>query len=240
MRTLATARRVLLQLRHDHRTVALMLLMPMLLVGLFGWLFGIGPTFNRLGPILIALFPFTVMFLVTSIVTLRERSTGTLERVLTTPLVKAELLFGYQLAFGVVALVQSVLVVIFAIHVCGLELAGGLGLMILMAVLNALMGTALGLLASAFARTEFQAVQMLPVFVFPQMALGGIFMPREQMPELAGTISDWLPLSYAIEGAQKAAAGLTGWELGRPLLVVAAVTLLALLLGALTLARRTP
>jgi ABC transporter DrrB family efflux protein len=239
MRLLATAGRVLSQLRRDPRTVAMMVLLPMLLVGLFAWIMP-ARQFAAIGPILIALFPFVVMFIVTSIATLRERTSGTLERLLTTPLRKAELLFGYEVAFGLVALVQAILVVAFAVYVCGLDIAGSLWVVGGMAVLNALMGTALGLLASAFARTEFQAVQFMPVFVFPQMALGGVFMPRSQMPDVLSAISNWLPLSYSIEAVQHATTGITGWDLNRPLLVLVGVTLLALLLGSLTLPRRTP
>jgi ABC transporter DrrB family efflux protein len=239
MRLLATAGRVLGQLRHDPRTVAMMALMPMLLVGLFAWIMP-ARQFDAVGPMLIALFPFTVMFIVTSIATLRERTSGTLERLLTTPLRKAELLFGYELAFGLVAVLQAILVVTFAVYVCGLDIEGSLWVVGGMAVLNALMGTALGLLASAFARTEFQAVQFMPVFVFPQMALGGVFMPRNQMPDVLSAISDWLPLSYSIEAVQRAITGVTGWDLTRPLLILVGVTLLALLLGSLTLPRRTP
>ena len=239
MRLLATAGRVLGQLRHDPRTVAMMALLPMLLVGLFAWIMP-ARQFDAVGPMLIALFPFTVMFIVTSIATLRERTSGTLERLLTTPLRKAELLFGYELAFGLVAVLQAVLVVTFAVYVCGLDIDGSPWVVGGMAVLNALMGTALGLLASAFARTEFQAVQFMPVFVFPQMALGGVFMPRDQMPDVLSAISNWLPLSYSIEAVQRAITGVTGWDLTRPLLILVFVTLLALLLGSLTLPRRTP
>lgn len=239
MRLLATATRVLSQLRHDPRTVAMMALLPMLLVGLFAWIMP-SKQFDQIGPVLIALFPFTVMFIVTSIATLRERTSGTLERLLTTPLRKAELLFGYEIAFGLVAVLQAILVVMFAVYVCGLEIDGSPWIVGGMAVLNALMGTALGLLASAFARTEFQAVQFMPVFVFPQMALGGVFMPRSQLPDVLSAISDWLPLSYSIEAVQRASTGITGWDLTRPLLIIVGVTLLALLLGSLTLPRRTP
>lgn len=239
MRLLATAGRVLSQLRRDPRTVAMMAFLPMLLVGLFAWILP-AKMFDSLGPMLIALFPFTVMFIVTSIATLRERTSGTLERLLTTPLRKAELLFGYEIAFGLVAVLQAILVVTFAVYVCGLEVDGSLWVVGGMAVLNALMGTALGLLASAFARTEFQAVQFMPVFVFPQMALGGVFMPRSQMPDVLSAISDWLPLSYSIEAVQRASTNVTGWDLNRPLLILVGVTLVALLLGSLTLPRRTP
>src|SRR5690606_5761329 len=123
----------------------------------------------------------------------------TLERLMTTPLGKADFIVGYALAFGLMATLQAVVTVAFAVYVCGLDVTGPLWQLGLVAVVDAVLGTALGLLASAFARTEFQAVQFMPVLVFPQMILGGLFMPRDQMPEVLEAISDWLPLSYAID-----------------------------------------
>lgn len=241
MRTFATAGRVLRQLSHDPRSIALMLVAPSLLVGLFAWLFsdqdGVFDTFG--GPIL-ALFPFVVMFLITSITTLRERRSGTLERLMTTPLGKADFILGYALAFGLMAMLQAVITVAFAVLVCGLDVEGALWQLGLVAVVDALLGTALGLLASAFARTEFQAVQFMPVLVFPQIILGGLFMPRDQMPDVLYAISDWLPLSHAIDAVAAVSAGDEGWDVARPLLIVAAFAVGALVLASLTLRRRTP
>ena len=198
-RILATAGRVLGQLRHDPRSIALMLVAPSLLVGLFAWLFSDQDgVFDQFGGAILALFPFIVMFLITSITTLRERRSGTLERLMTTPLGKADFILGYALAFGVMALLQAVITVSFAVSVCGLDVDGELWQLGLVAVVDALLGTALGLLASAFAQTEFQAVQFMPLLVFPQIILGGLFMPRDQMPDVLYAISDWLPLSYAL------------------------------------------
>lgn len=241
VRTVATAGRVLRQLSHDPRSIALMLVAPSLLVGLFAWLFSDQEgVFDRFGGPILALFPFVVMFLITSITTLRERRSGTLERLMTTPLGKADFIVGYALAFGLMATVQAIVTVAFAVYVCGLDVTGPLWQLGLVAVVDAVLGTALGLLASAFARTEFQAVQFMPVLVFPQMILGGLFMPRDQMPEVLETISDWLPLSYAIDAVAAVAAGDEGWDLARPLLIVAAFALGALILASLTLRRRTP
>jgi ABC-2 type transport system permease protein len=237
---LATAGRVLSQLRSDHRTVGLMLFVPAVLVGLFAWLFSSGSLFQRVGPMVVALFPFILMFLVTSIATLRERTSGTLERLMTTPIRKADILVGYALAFSVVAVFQTIITVAFAMTVCDLEIQGPVIQLVGFAVADAVLGTALGLLASAFARTEFQAVQFMPVFVFPQIILGGVFMPRDQMPRVLEIISDCLPLSYAIDGVQHVAAGLGGWDLGRPFLIMVAFAIVSLALGSLTLARRTP
>lgn len=240
-RILATAGRVLGQLRHDPRSIALMLIAPSLLIGLFAWLFSDQDgVFDQFGGAILALFPFIVMFLITSITTLRERRSGTLERLMTTPLGKADFILGYALAFGLMALLQAVITVSFAVGVCGLEVEGELWQLGLVAVVDALLGTALGLLASAFAQTEFQAVQFMPLLVFPQIILGGLFMPRDQMPDVLYAISDWLPLSHAIDTINAVTAGDGGWHVYGPLLVVVAFGIGALVLASLTLRRRTP
>lgn len=240
-RSFATAGRVLRQLSHDPRSIALMLLMPSLLVGLFAWLFSDQEgAFDQFGGPILALFPFILMFVVTSVTTLRERRSGTLERLMTTPLGKADFIVGYALAFGLMAILQALITVGFAVWVCGLQVDGPSWQLGAVAVLDALLGTGLGLFASAFARTEFQAVQFMPVFVFPQILLGGLLMPRDKMPDVLHSISDWLPLSYAIDAVNAVSAGDEGWDLGKPLIVIAAVTLLALVLASLTLRRRTP
>jgi ABC-2 type transport system permease protein len=239
--TLATAGRVLNQLRHDPRTIALLLVVPSLLLGLMAWIFSSGPVFQQVGPAMLGLFPFIVMFLVTSITTLRERRSGTLERLMTMPLAKADFIAGYTIAFGVLAIAQSVIAVGFAIWVCGLSVAGSLWLLLLVALADALLGTTLGLLASAFAGTEFQVVQFMPVLVFPQVLLGGILLPRDQMPELLFAISDWLPLSHAITALNLVATESDATaDVLRQAGIVLAFALAAIVLGAITLRRTTP
>lgn len=240
-RTFATAGRVLRQLGHDPRSIALMLVAPSLLVGLFAWLFSDQDgVFDQFGGAILALFPFIVMFLITSITTLRERRSGTLERLMTTPIRKADFIVGYALAFALMAVLLAAITVTFAVWVCGLQVDGPLWQLGLVAVVDALLGAALGLLASAFAHTEFQAVQFMPVLVFPQIILGGLFMPRDHMPDVLYAISDWLPLSYAIDTINAVTAGDDGWDVWHPLLVVVAFTIGALVLASLTLRRRTP
>jgi len=239
-RTLATAGRVLRQLGHDPRSIALMLVAPSLLVGLFAWLFSDQDgVFDQFGGPILALFPFVVMFLITSITTLRERRSGTLERLLSTPLGKADFIVGYAIAFGFMAIIQAIATVAFAVGVCGLDVSGPLWQLGLVAVIDGILGTALGLLASAFAHTEFQAVQFMPLLVFPQIILGGLFMPRDQMPDVLYAISDWLPLSYAVEAINAVTAADEGWDLWRPVLIVAAFAVGSLVLASLTLRRRT-
>ena len=206
--TFATAGRVLRQLSHDPRSIVLMLVAPSLLVGLFAWLFSEQEgVFNIYGGPILGLFPFIIMFLITSITTLRERRSGTLERLMTTPIGKADFIVGYGLAFGLMATLQATITVTFAVLVCGLEVEGEVWQLGLVAVIDAILGTALGLLASAFARTEFQAVQFMPLIVFPQILLGGLFMPREDMPQALYVISSFLPLSYAIDTINAVTSG---------------------------------
>lgn len=238
--TLATAGRILSQLRHDHRTVALMLLVPCVLLGLLAWIFAESPTpvFDSIGASLLGVFPFVIMFIVTSVSTLRERTGGTLERLMTTPLGKGDLMVGYAIAFGVVAIVQSIIATAFAIYVCGLDISGPVWILTAIALLDALLGTALGLLASGFARTEFQAVQFMPAFVLPQFLLCGLLVARDQMPSVLSTISDWLPLSYAVDAMKEVTVNASP-EVTKDFLVMVAWIIVSLVLGSLTLRRRT-
>jgi len=244
--TLAVAGRVLLQLRHDHRTLAMLLVLPCLILSLLWWIFiDAGPAFDSLGPPLLALIPFIVMFLVTSVTTLRERSSGTLERLLSMPTGKLDLLVGYALAFGLMAAVQSALAVGVSVWLLDLTVTGPVWMLGLVAIADAVLGTALGLFVSAFARTEFQAVQFMPVIVIPQILLCGLFIPRDQMPRALELVSDVLPLSYAVDAMTSVttsvsdAFGGVDADVWTDLGIVAAFAVAALALGAATLRRRT-
>jgi ABC transporter DrrB family efflux protein len=238
--TLATSARVLTQVRHDPRTVVLLLAVPSLLIGLMAWIFTDTPLFDTIGPALLGLFPFIIMFLITSITTLRERRSGTLERLMTMPLGKFDFIVGYTLAFGLLAILQSLIAVGFAVWVCGLTVSGNAWLLILVAVVNAILGTTLGLFASAFATSEFQVIQFMPALVFPQILLGGIFVPRDKMPDVLHSISDWLPLSHSIEALQKVSqASDASGDVLREVGVVALWAVAFVVLGSITLRRQT-
>jgi ABC-2 type transport system permease protein len=240
--TLATARRVLWQIRRDPRTIALLLAVPAALLVLLYFIFDGRPaTFQRIAAPLCGLFPFIVMFLVTSIAMLRERTTGTLERLMTLPIGKADLLAGYGLAFGALATLQALVICTVGFLALGLEAAHGAWLVGVLAVGNALLGMALGLFVSAFARTEFQAVQFMPAFVLPQLLLCGLFVPRDAMAELLDVLSALLPLTYAFDALARATSPeALGGDLAVDVAVIAGATVAALGLGALTLRRRTP
>ena len=241
--TLAVATRVLTQIRRDRRTAAMLLVLPCLLITLLWWMFkdvAVGVVFDQVGPALLAIFPFIVMFLVTSVTTLRERSSGTLERLLAMPMGKLDFLLGYAIAFGLVAAVQSALAVGLSVGVLGLDVQGPVWLLTVVAIADAVLGSALGLFVSAFATTEFQAVQFMPLFVVPQILLCGLFIARDKMPPVLEAVSSVLPLSYAVDAMQSLVSTSATADVWRDVLIVAAFAVAALGLGAATLRRRTP
>ncbi|OEU93400.1 ABC transporter permease [Streptomyces oceani] len=240
-RTVATARRVLRQLSHDPRTIALLLLVPVLLLVLLYYVFDADPrAFDSIGASLLGIFPLVTMFLVTSIATLRERTSGTLERLLSMPLGKGDLILGYALAFGALAAVQASLATGVAVWLLDINILGSPWLLLVVALLDALLGTALGLFVSAFAASEFQVVQFMPAIIFPQILLCGLFVPRDTMQPVLEAVSNVLPMSYAVDGMTEVVsnAEVTG-DFLRDLVIVAGSALLVLGLGAITLRRRT-
>jgi ABC-2 type transport system permease protein len=239
--TLSTCARVLRQLRHDRRSVALILAVPAVLLALVHSMFsGDGDRFDDIGLVLLGVFPFLTMFLITSISMLRERTSGTLERLLTLPLAKLDLLAGYGIAFGVAAAVQALVAGGLVFGLLGLDTAGSPSLVVLIAVVVGVLGVALGLLCSAFARSEFQAVQFLPVVVLPQLLLCGLFVPRDDMSGWLQRLGDVLPLTYAVEALREVGAnGSPTATLWRDLAIVAAATVASLVAAAATLRRRS-
>ena len=238
--TFATAARVLRQVRHDPRTIGLLVVVPCVLIGLLAWIFN-SLVFDAIGAPLLGVFPFVVMFLLTSVTTLRERQSGTLERLLTMPLGKGDLIAGYALAFGLLATVQAVIATGFAVWVLGLNIAGPAGLLVLVAVVDAVLGSTLGLFVSAFANTEFQAVQFMPAFVLPQFLLCGLLVPRDALPPFLQAVSNVLPLSYAVDAMRTLTtdADATAQVLA-DVAIVLAFAVAAVALGSGTLRRRTP
>jgi ABC transporter DrrB family efflux protein len=210
------------------------------LLTLFKYVFdGQEETFDRVGGPLVGLFPFTTMFLVTSIAMLRERTAGTLERLMSMPLAKLDLLVGYGLAFAALAAVQATATSAVAFGLLDLDTEGAIWVVVAIAIANAVLGMALGLFLSAFAQSEFQAVQFMPAFVLPQILLCGLLVPREDMARLLEVLSYALPLTYAYDALARATAGDTGSRFALDVAVVCGCIVLALALGATTLRRRT-
>lgn len=204
--TLTTVARIGAQLRADPRTIGISIVMPLLLVTLLYYVFvdvpvppGGRAAFASIGPMMLAILPMMLMFIVTSVTMLRERTSGTLERLLTTPLSRWNLLASYGAVFGSLGVVQATLLGLLVLGPMGVEIAGPAWMLILLALLDALVGVAFGLLASAFARSEFQAVQFMPLFIGPQLFLCGLFVPKDLMPDALGVIADFLPMTWAVD-----------------------------------------
>jgi ABC-2 type transport system permease protein len=245
---LATTGRILRQLAGDHRSVAMIVVVPTLIITLMYFMFddvphrpGAPSPFNNACLVMLGVFPLIVMFLITSITMQRERVSGTLERILTTPLRRFDLLAAYGTAFSIAATIQATLACVVAFWFLGFETAGSPALVFLIAIVNAVLGVGLGLLCSAFARTEFQAVQFMPVVIAPQLLLCGIMVPRAMLPDWLQWISNALPASYALEALQQVGAYSEPTAIAvRDIAVVIGFAVLALALAAATLRRRTP
>ena len=240
-RTLAVVARVLRQLGRDHRTLALILAVPPGLLWLVHAMLTNSPGgFDRVGPLMVGLFPFTLMFVVTSIAVLRERTQGTLDRLMASPLGRGDLIVGYAIAFTAVAILQATITLTIGLGPLDLPNAGGLGLTLPLVVVLALFGIALGLFLSAFARNEFQAVQFLPAVVLPQILLGGLFVPVDRLPRGLEVVARALPLTYAFEALERVMVrglGLGDARVALDLAILVVATVLLLVAGAITLRR---
>ncbi len=163
------------------------------------YLYG-GPDYTQtdaLAPFLIGLFAFMLVFLLASVSFLRERSQGTIERLLASPLRKTELVLGYVLGFTLFALVQALLILLFVVEVLRVHNAGNLGLLFLVTLVLTIGGVNMGIFVSAFARTELQVNQFIPLLLVPQVWLGGLFWPVATLPPVLKQLAYAMPLTYA-------------------------------------------
>lgn len=152
--------------------------------------------FDKLGSILVGFFVFFFVFLISGIALLKERTTGTLERLMATPIKRSQLVFGYLLGYGIFAFIQTIIVVFFAVKVLNIMLAGSLWNVILINLTLALVALSLGILLSAFANSEFQMMQFIPIVVIPQIFFAGI-LPFAGMADWLQVIAKCMPMYYA-------------------------------------------
>lgn len=239
-RTLSTTSRVIRQLLHDPRTIILIFVVPSLLLTILKYVFNKQTAlFSSIAPMLLGIFPMVMMFLISSITTLRERRSGTLQRLMSTPLDKSDFIFGYAIAFSIVALIQALITSTVMLTLLGVSVAGGALVTIVGAVVAALLGTSLGLFISAFAKTEFQAIQFMPAFIFPQFLVCGILVPKDQMAKLLQWFSDILPLTYSVDAMKQVTVSRIWTSTHtKDIIVVIAFSVAALILGALTIKRK--
>ena len=172
---------------------------------------------DYLAPVLVAFFAFFFIFLLSAVSFLRERASGTLERLMATPLRRGELVIGYLAGFGFFALLQAVVIILFTVFVLRVQYRGNLATIFLVEAVMVIGAVSLGLLVSAAARNELQAVQFVPIVLLPQVFLSGLLVPVAQLPEYLRPISAILPLTYANEALK--AVMIKGFELGDPLVL---------------------
>lgn len=240
-KSLTIAARVLRQLVRDIRTIILVLAVPILIMSLLYYSFpGQSDILDPLYPALLATMGIFFSFLLTGVSFIRERAQGTMERIMASPLSRIDMVVGYLLGFFVLALVQMLIVVLFTVYVLdAYAAAGSVWQIIIFQILLAALGVTMGIFASVFSRNEFQMIQTIPLNLFPQLFLGGVIWPIEQMNEILRGIANFLPLTYATEGMreimlQGASLLDVGYEIG----ILVAFTIFFTILSAFTLRRR--
>ncbi len=195
-------------------------------------------TMDFVAPVFIAFLALFFVFLLTCVAFLRERSQGTLERLLATPATRLEVVLGYMLGLGLFALIQVAVILFFTVWAIGIHYLGSLALLFLVVALLAMVGVNLGIVASAFARNEFQVVQFIPLLIIPQVLLGGTFWAVEEMPGYLQPFAYLMPITYANRALRDVM--LKGWglaEIWPNLLILLGIALLLIGLGALTMRR---
>ena len=235
---LTIAARIIRQLVRDRRTIVLIVAVPLIVMTLIGLSFPEGQVLDYIAPALLATLALFFSFLLTGISFLRERSQGTMERLMASPVSRPDVVVGYLFGFFVFALAQTLIILLFTIYVLDVRYSGDLRQIFVFQVVVIAGAVNLGIFISTFARNEFQMVQFIPLILFPQIFLCGVIWPVEQMPEYLQWLSKVLPLKYAVDGMR--GIMLTGENLldvGFELVVLVGFAVATSVLAAITLRR---
>jgi ABC-2 type transport system permease protein len=235
---LTIARRTLIQLVRDRRTIALIIIVPLVIASLIGLSLPSKEILNSTLPAILATLILFFGFLLSGIAFLRERSQGTRERLMASPVSRLDILVGYLLGFLLFALVQTLILFFYAVYVLKAEFRGELWQIIVFQILIGILSVCLGIFISAFARNEFQMVQFIPLLIVPQIFLCGLLFPVATMPDYLQWLANVLPLTYAVEGIR--ALMLQGKDLvniGKDIGVLAAYALGLMILAGISLRR---
>lgn len=235
---LAIAGRVILQITRDHRTMALIIAAPLMIITLIGLSIPDAKILDYIAPALLVTLAFFFSFLLTGISFLRERSQGTMERLLASPASRLDIVVGYLFGFFIFALVQSLIILLFSVYVLDVNYRGELWQALLFETIVVAGAVNLGIFISTFARNEFQVIQFIPLVITPQIFLCGVLWPVEQMPSYLQWLSNVLPLTYAVDGMRGIMLnGKTLLDTGFELAVLIGFTIIMSILAALALRR---
>jgi len=236
--SLTIAGRVIQQLIRDRRTMVLIVLVPLVVMTLIGLSFPEGTVLDYIAPALLATLALFFSFLLTGISFLRERSQGTMERLMASPVSRLDIVVGYLFGFFIFALLQTLIIVLFTIYVLGVQYHGDLWQIFVFQIVIIAGAVNLGIFISTFARNEFQMVQFIPLIIFPQIFLCGVIWPVEQMPNYLQWLSKILPLTYGVEGLRNIMlAGQSLLDVGFELAVLVGFAIIMSIIAAITLRR---
>jgi len=236
--TLTVARRVMLQVIRDRRTIALLVIVPLVIASIVGVSIPDKSMLDYTAPAMLAMLILFFGFLITGISVLRERSQGTMERLMASPISRLDVVAGYLLGFLLFALMQTLIIFFYMVYVLHIHFQGELWQILIFQVLIGIGAVCLGTFFSVFARNEFQIMQFIPLIILPQMFLCGLLWPVTQMPDYLQWIARFLPLYYGVEGIR--AMMLQGQNLlniGKDVGILAAYAVVFLGLASLTLRR---
>ncbi|HEX78922.1 MAG TPA: ABC transporter permease [Dehalococcoidia bacterium] len=236
--TFTIAGRLMNQLIRDRRTLGLIIIVPLVVMSLIGLSFPDEGILDYIAPAMLAALALFFSFLLTGISFLRERSQGTMERLMASPVSRLDVVFGYLFGFFFFALAQTLIIVLFTIYVFDINFMGEIWQILVFQILVITGSVTLGIFTSTFARNEFQMVQFIPLIILPQMFLSGVLWPVEQMPDYLQWMSAAMPLTYAIDGLRDIMLYGKGLlDVGFELAVLAGFTVVTSVLAALTLRR---
>lgn len=197
---LAIAARTLTQLLRDRRTMALVLIVPLIIASLIGVSIPNKAILNSTIPAILAMLVLFFGFLLAGISFLRERSQGTMERLLASPVSRLDIVAGYLLGFLIFAIAQTLILFFYTIYVLKVDFNGILWQIIVFQIIMGILAVCLGIFISVFAKNEFQMVQFIPLIIVPQMFICGVLFPVSQLPGYLQWIGDFLPLTYGVDG----------------------------------------
>lgn len=234
--TIAT--RIIHQLVRDRRTLVLIVVVPLVVMTLIGLSFPASNVLDYIAPALLATLALFFSFLLTGISFLRERSQGTMERLMASPVSRLDIVVGYLFGFFIFALLQTLIVLLFTIYVLDVHYSGDLWQIFVFQIVVITGAVNLGIFISTFARNEFQMVQFIPLIILPQVFLSGVLWPVEQMPDYLQWLSAVLPLTYAVDGLRDIMlAGKNLLDVSLELAVLVGFAILTSILAAVTLRR---
>jgi ABC-2 type transport system permease protein len=236
--TLTVARRVMVQLIRDRRTIALVIIVPLVIAAISGVAIPDKRMLDSAAPAVLATLILFFGFIITGISFLRERTQGTLERLLVSPVSRMDIVGGYLLGLLLFALIQTLIMFFYMVYVIDVNYRGDLWQILIFQLLMGINAVCLGTFFSAFARNEFQMLQFIPLIIVPQIFLCGLFIPISQLPDYLEWIAKFLPLTYGVEGIK--ALMLEGKDLvniGKDIGILAAYAVGLSVLASLTLRR---